>query len=91
MAQRTITADARTLAVEPDDEKQIVKVEFYGAVSGTATALKISGDNTGARLTIDIPETEILAALKLTALRSLPLKFTVELPEPDEVNKHFKK
>jgi hypothetical protein len=92
MAQRTITADARALTVETEQENkpESLRVEFYGSISGTASAIRFGGMKDGARIQIDIPESEVVAALKVTALRGIPLKITIDVPTQEEVKTLFR-
>lgn len=51
---------------------------FLASIRPIQSALSVSGDNSGARLTLDIPETELPAIARLLLLRGVVLRVTVE-------------
>jgi hypothetical protein len=51
---------------------------FLASIRPIQSALSVSGDNNGARLTLDIPETELPAIARLLLLRGVVLRVTVE-------------
>ena len=53
------------------------KVEFKGSIAATQSALTF-GSKIG-RVTFEVPESEISAAIGLVALQETPLKITVEV------------
>lgn len=53
-------------------------VVFAAYLPARQSAIAVHGEE-GARVTFDIPETDIVAAAKLLLLRNKPLKITVEL------------
>ncbi len=58
---------------------QVEALVFAASIGESVSALKFSGKKDGATVTLSIPETHILHALKLAAYRGLALKITVEL------------
>lgn len=56
-------------------------VTFLASIRPIQSALSISGDNNGARLTLDIPETELPAIARLLLLRGQVLEVTVKVQE----------
>lgn len=57
-----------------------IKVEFAAYLPARQGAVAVHGEE-GARVTFDIPETDIVAAARLIMLRNKPLKVTVEVLE----------
>lgn len=53
-------------------------VTFLATIRPIQSALSVSGNNEGARLTLDIPETELPAIARLLLLRGVVLRVTVE-------------
>jgi hypothetical protein len=53
-------------------------VEFLATIRPIQSALSVSGDNNGARLTLDIPETELPAIARLLLMRGQVLRVRVE-------------
>ena len=54
-------------------------VTFSAIISPVTTAIKIDGSGGGARIQLDIPETDILQVVKLSALREAELRVTIEV------------
>lgn len=54
-------------------------VTFLATIRPIQSALSISGNNEGARLTLDIPETELPAIARLLLLRGVVLRVTVAI------------
>lgn len=57
-------------------------VTFLATIRPIQSALSVSGNNDGARLVLDIPETELPAIARLLLLRGVVLKVTVEEDKP---------
>lgn len=53
-------------------------VVFLATIRPIQSALSVSGDNNGARLTLDIPENELPAIARLLLMRGKVLRITVE-------------
>ena len=53
-------------------------VAFLATIRPIQSALSVSGNNDGARLTLDIPETELPAIARLLLMRGIVLRVTVE-------------
>lgn len=53
-------------------------VTFEATIRPIQSALSVSGNNDGARLTLDIPETELPAIARLLLMRGQVLRVTVE-------------
>jgi hypothetical protein len=53
-------------------------VVFLATIRPIQSALSVSGDNNGARLTLDIPENELPAIARLLLMRGKVLRVTVE-------------
>lgn len=51
---------------------------FLATIRPIQSALSVSGDNSGARLTLDIPESELPAIARLLLLRGVVLRVQVE-------------
>ena len=60
-------------------------VVFLASIAALQSGIQISGDGNGARLKLDIPETELGNALPLLAMRNVLLKVMIE-PCDDETN-----
>lgn len=59
------------------------RIEFRASLPQIQSAISLSGqEGDGARIKLDIPGTDRLAALKLAMLAGRPLKVTVEIDEP---------
>jgi len=54
------------------------KASFLAAFPSIQTAIKIHGDGNGARIQLDIPESEMGEAMKLLLWRQMVLRVTVE-------------
>ena len=54
------------------------KICFLSSLPDIQSAINISGAGNGARLKLDVPETEIAEVIKLTLLRGKALKVTIE-------------
>lgn len=54
------------------------KVTFSGSFPPIQSAIKVSGDGSGMRIMIDIPESEMAEAVKLMLYRQVPLRITIE-------------
>jgi hypothetical protein len=52
---------------------------FNASISPTTTAIKIDGQGGGARIQLDIPESDMMSVVKLTALREADLRVTIEV------------
>lgn len=52
-------------------------ITFHASISPVATAIKVDGQGGGARVQIDIPESDMMEVVKLTALRETSLIVTV--------------
>jgi hypothetical protein len=59
-------------------------VRFRASFPAIQTAIRISGDGNGMRILLDIPESDVPAAVTLLALRESVLIVTVE---PELINK----
>lgn len=57
-------------------------VTFQATIRPIQSALSVSGNNDGARLTLDIPETELPAIARLLLMRGQVLRVTVEVETP---------
>lgn len=60
------------------------KVTFIASFPPIQTALRFSGNGDGARILIDIPESEMGEAVKLLLYRQVPLKVTIEPYEQEK-------
>ncbi len=58
---------------------QVEPLVFAASIGEGVSAIKLSGKKDGATVTLSIPETHIMPALKLAAYRGLALKITIEL------------
>ncbi len=58
-------------------------ITFIASFPAIQSAIIISGDGTGLRLKLDIPETDLLQALSILAMRQTAFKVTIE-PIPHE-------
>ena len=56
-------------------------ITFAATIRPIQSALSISGNEDGARLTLDIPETELPAIARLLLMRGKVLRVTVEVKE----------
>lgn len=63
---------------------------FLATIRPIQSALSVSGDNNGARLTLDIPETELPAIARLLLLRGMVLRVTVEEAASDGKRERWK-
>lgn len=59
------------------------KITFIASFPAIQSAIVISGDGTGLRIKLDIPETDLLPALSVLAMRNTAFRVTVEAI-PDE-------
>lgn len=55
------------------------KIEFIASLPPIQSALSVSGDSNGARMKVDIPETELPQAIKLLLWRGKLFRLTAEL------------
>ena len=53
------------------------EIEFTASLPDIQSAISIGGD--GARIKLDVPESELMAVLKLTALRGQVFRVSVEV------------
>jgi hypothetical protein len=60
------------------------KTTFLASMPPIGSALKISGDGNGARLQLDIPESEMDKAHDLLGMREKELRITIEVVEYGE-------
>lgn len=60
------------------------KVVFNGSFPPIGSAIKVSGNGDGMRIMIDIPESEMAAALNLMLFRQVPIKVTIEPYEQEK-------
>lgn len=58
-----------------DDDKSIT---FIASIAPLQSAITITGDGNGIRLKLDIPETELISALSILAMRQTAFKVTIE-------------
>lgn len=58
-------------------------VTFVASFPTLQSALKVSGDGTGMRITLDIPESEMPQAVKLMLYRQCALRVTIEQYEQE--------
>lgn len=54
-------------------------ITFLASFPAIQSAVKVSGNGEGLRLTLDVPESEMANAIGLLAMRDKVLKVTVEL------------
>lgn len=57
------------------------KVSFLATFPSVMSAIKVTGDGSGMRIMLDIPETEMAEAVKLMLYRQVVLRVTVEIDE----------
>jgi hypothetical protein len=62
-------------------------VEFLAYFPDIQSAIKINGVNSGMRIQLDIPETEMANAIELLALRGQVVKVTIEPEKEPETEK----
>jgi precorrin-6x reductase len=62
------------------------RVEFLASFPNIQTAIRVAGDG-GARILLDIPESELPAIMRLLLLRGMVVRVTVE-PEVLETKEH---
>lgn len=55
-----------------------MKVEFTGSLPPIQSAISVSGTSEGARIKIDVPQSEMEAVLKLQLLAGYAFKVTIE-------------
>lgn len=53
-------------------------ITFIASIAPLQSAIQITGDGNGVRVKLDIPETEMLNALSLLAMRETSFKVTIE-------------
>lgn len=53
-------------------------ITFIASFPAIQSAIVISGDGTGLRIKLDIPETDLLPALSVLAMRNTAFRVTVE-------------
>ena len=58
---------------------------FRAIIAPTPGAIKVSGDGNGARILLDVCETELADALELLGMRNVLLRVTIE-PCNDQAN-----
>lgn len=58
-----------------------VAIVFLASFPPIGSAVKVSGNGDGMRITLDIPETEMSKAVMLLAVREKRLKVTIEVEE----------
>lgn len=56
-------------------------IVFLASFPPIQSAIKITGDNNGMRIQLDIPESEMANAVKLVALTQKTLRITIEVDE----------
>ena len=56
-------------------------ITFSASLPSVQAAIKISGNGDGARIQLDIPQTHIAEAVKMTMMQGQLLKVTVEADE----------
>lgn len=54
------------------------KVTFLASFPSVMSAIKVTGDGSGMRIMLDIPESEMAEAIKLMLYRQITLRVTVE-------------
>ena len=54
------------------------KVSFLASFPAVQSAIKVTGDASGMRITLEIPESEMAEAVKLMLYRQVVLRVTVE-------------
>lgn len=54
------------------------KVVFYASFPGVQSAIKVSGNGDGMRIMLDIPENQMVEAVKLMLYRQCALQVTIE-------------
>lgn len=54
------------------------EITFHASISPVSTAIKVDGQGGGARIQLDIPESDMLEVVKLTAMRETGLRVTIE-------------
>lgn len=55
------------------------KITFLASFPAIQSAIKITGDGSGMRIVLDIPESEMSEAVKLMLYRQVPLRISVEV------------
>ena len=55
-----------------------VKIQFLATLPAIQSALNISGGGDGARIKLDIPQTDLAEAIKLSLLQGKVFKVTIE-------------
>jgi hypothetical protein len=60
-------------------------ITFAASFPAIQSAITISGDGSGLRIKLDVPETDLLQALSLLAMRQTAFRVTIE---PLEVEKY---
>ncbi len=60
------------------------KIVFLASMPPIQSAIRVTGDGSGMRLQIDIPETEMAEAVKLLLYRQIPFRVTVEPYEQEK-------
>ena len=61
----------------PDGPKA-VQIILKASISPVSTAIKVDGQGGGARIQLDIPESEMLQVVQLAAMREMALRVTIE-------------
>ncbi len=64
---------------------ELNRAEFIATLPPIMSAIKIYGDATGMRFQLEVPESEMVEAAKLLAMRGKVLKIVVEV-EADKIN-----
>lgn len=58
-------------------------ITFVASFPAIQSAIIISGDGSGLRIKLDVPETDLLQALSILAMRQTAFKVTIEPIEDD--------
>ena len=58
-----------------------MEITFYGSLPPIQSAINISGNNEGARIKLDIPQTDVEAIKNLVGFSEKLLKITVEVED----------
>ena len=57
------------------------KISFIASLPAIQSAILISGDGNGAKIKLEVPQSEVLEILKLSSLYGKCLKVTVEVSD----------
>jgi hypothetical protein len=66
---------------ERSSTKEGDSLQFQASIAPTSTAIKFDGAGGGARVQLDLPESQYREALVLTSYRGMLLNVTVEVDE----------